>query len=320
MGTIYFHSPCFDGIVSAALTADFLLTNNHWDSVKLEAVDYDSKSTWLNVDLDKPTAVVDFLFHPQADFWADHHPTAFLTNKARDDYLEKAGRCCIFDVDYDSCAELLWIHFKEHFGHRNAQFENLIESASKIDAAKYSSPNEAVFGESPALMLNRSLAIPDDSQKYSEQLVQFLLSMSIEELLQQEEIQERINQASQLMLEGYQRLERNISITKQGTVAFQVNGNGVIIPRYAPYMIMPNAEYSVGLIEYGVFSKLTAMRNPWLELPNVHLGKLFEAYGGGGHRRVGSVILDKDMDQVSILHEIIQSIEIKARECEDNYD
>jgi nanoRNase/pAp phosphatase (c-di-AMP/oligoRNAs hydrolase) len=37
--------------------------------------------------------------------------------------------------------------------------------------------------------------------------------------------------------------------------------------------------------------KITGMRNPWLPFPSIYLGKLFERFGGGGHRRVGSLLL-----------------------------
>ena len=33
------------------------------------------------------------------------------------------------------------------------------------------------------------------------------------------------------------------------------------------------------------------MRNPWLDFASVPLGEIFRKYGGGGHQRVGSVIV-----------------------------
>ena len=33
------------------------------------------------------------------------------------------------------------------------------------------------------------------------------------------------------------------------------------------------------------------MRNPWRGFASIHMGKLFERLGGGGHTRVGSVVL-----------------------------
>src|ERR687894_646492 len=75
---LYFHSPCFDGIVSSVLALDFLEGSQHWTFDQLQPVDYDSRTNWLSKPPRKPFAVVDFLYHPDAECWADHHQTSFL--------------------------------------------------------------------------------------------------------------------------------------------------------------------------------------------------------------------------------------------------
>ena len=67
-GHIYFHCPCFDGIVSAALASDFLESRQGWHEVSLRGVNYHLKNESLAISLEKPAAVVDFLYHPDADF------------------------------------------------------------------------------------------------------------------------------------------------------------------------------------------------------------------------------------------------------------
>lgn len=71
---IYFHKD-FDGFVATAL---FLKINEEShllgaDSVVLKPVNYELKKTWLKTMLERPNVVIDFLYHPKADWWFDHH-------------------------------------------------------------------------------------------------------------------------------------------------------------------------------------------------------------------------------------------------------
>src|ERR1700740_1709547 len=80
--TLYFHYPCFDGLVSGVLAWEFLEANE-WNITQLIPVDYGIRKRWLARKLKKPCAVVDFLYHPRSDFWADHHKTTMLTSAAK---------------------------------------------------------------------------------------------------------------------------------------------------------------------------------------------------------------------------------------------
>jgi nanoRNase/pAp phosphatase (c-di-AMP/oligoRNAs hydrolase) len=88
-----------------------------------------------------------------------------------------------------------------------------------------------------------------------------------------------------------------------------------MISRYAPYYFFPEARYSVGIVRSPKSARITAMRNPWREFPSVHLGKIFEDFGGGGHQRVGAVILAgiRAQEAGSILAEITRRIREQDR-------
>src|SRR2546427_6032818 len=115
-GKIYFHSPCFDGVVSAVLVWDFLEKRDGWVNTLLRTVNYGQRDLWLSERLEEPCAVVDFLYHPGAQFWADHHPTAFLTAAAQRDFDNREDSRLIYDATADSCAGLLWRRFDTEFG------------------------------------------------------------------------------------------------------------------------------------------------------------------------------------------------------------
>src|SRR5207249_1760794 len=167
---LYFHSPCFDGIVSAVLTWDFAESVLKWTIGDLQPVNYKLRPSWLADPLVDLCAVVDFLYHPKATFWADHHSTAFLSPEVKRDFELKQGPYLAYNSAADSCAKLLWDHFKRAFRYRNHAYAELVSWASKIDAAKYSSVREAIQGAEPALRINCSLAYGDDDG-YSTSLV-----------------------------------------------------------------------------------------------------------------------------------------------------
>src|SRR5437867_9299784 len=77
-GTLYLHFPCFDGLVSAVLASDFLEQNGWKFNRRFCPVNYHLRPTWISSHLRPPCAVVDFLYHSDAQFWADHHSTTFL--------------------------------------------------------------------------------------------------------------------------------------------------------------------------------------------------------------------------------------------------
>ena len=106
--TVYFHYPCFDGLISAVIAAEFLESHEGWHITDFEPVDYTLRDAWLSTDLKRPAAVVDFLYHPQAEFWADHHQTSILTSAAKEDFNRRKHRSSVlFDVRAKSCASPL---------------------------------------------------------------------------------------------------------------------------------------------------------------------------------------------------------------------
>jgi nanoRNase/pAp phosphatase (c-di-AMP/oligoRNAs hydrolase) len=46
-------------------------------------------------------------------------------------------------------------------------------------------------------------------------------------------------------------------------------------------------------------TKITTMRNPWLDFESPDLGKFMQRFGGGGHKRVGSVVLENGRQNLS---------------------
>jgi hypothetical protein len=310
---LYFHSPCFDGISSAVLTWDYLVSRLRWNPPMFHAVNYQLRDSWLASPLERPSAVVDFLYHPQADFWADHHPTTFLDSAARAHYADRRGPLHVFDDRADSCAGLLWRHFAVALDYTNPSYVELVRWAEKIDAARYESPHEAIFAAAPALRISATLSLGGEDG-YPERLIRVLRESTLEQVAELPEVRERFARIQELTQAGLDRLEKVVRLESDGIVVFDVDGTGVIINRYAPYYFFPTARYSAGVIRSDGRAAILTMRNPWRDFPSVFLGRICERLGGGGHQRVGAITLrgDRVPAAAGILERLVTEIRTEA--------
>ncbi len=317
-GHLYFHSPCFDGIVSAVLAWDFLKARQEWSSPTLHSVNYDLREGWLSSTREKPCAIVDFLYHPDAEFWADHHLTTFLKEDARKHFEKRRHPLLIYDDRAGSCASLLWNHLASAFGYRNSPYGEMVRWAEKTDAARYESVSEAIFPSAPALRISLGLVL-GDHEGYCARLVRALREMALREVAELPEVQARFERAQSLIRSGLDRFVKVARLEDDGIVVFDVDAEGTIISRYAPYYFFPGARYSAGILRWKGGAKVTVMRNPWREFESVSLGRICEEFGGGGHRRVGSVVLrgERIVEAPELLNRILSEIRREGREIRE---
>ena len=288
---LYLHFPCFDGIISGVLAALFLEKSRGWRFKSIRPVNYDLQEKWLDTRLPRRSAVVDFLFHPQAEFWADHHPTTFLTELAKAEFDQHPTPSRIYDRKSGSCASLLW-RTAGHLFPGDQRLEAMVHWAEKIDSAAYDSVEEALSDGHPALVLTKSLAI-DADDRFCGFLVTRLQKASLEEIVLTDEVWKRFAKAQEIGNGGLERVRETVRM--EGRVAvFEASGEGVLINRYSPYCFYPQASYSIGITHSKHAAVVTAMRNPWLNFDSIDLGEFMRQFGGGGHQRVGSVVLAQD--------------------------
>jgi hypothetical protein len=314
-GTLFLHYPCFDGLVSGALAWDYLEKQCGWKIDDIRFVNYDVRSTWLQTPLPQHSAVVDFLYHPEAEFWADHHGSTFLNDSAKANFDgARHGRTLMYDSHCASCAMLLRDNLSAlNFG--SDHFDRLAYWANRIDAAVYDSVEEAVFGlNNPSAAINLSLTYNADAQ-YGEMLLRALRKAELEQIALFPEVQMRLAEVRSKTKLGVDLLRTSIHL-ESGDIAvsdFEVRRD-ISVNRYAPYLYFPRARYSVTLTRSESGPKITAMRNPWMDFESIDLGRIFSAYGGGGHQRVGSVLLksDNSNDAGLVLNSIVEEIRHSA--------
>jgi hypothetical protein len=284
MAGVLFHAPCFDGLVSAALATEAWRRDGR--RVELKPVGYAMKARWLdNPPTDGPFAVVDFLYHPDATWWADHHLTTFLNPPMHADFERRrgAGEAVLWDPASPSCADLLWRSLGSE-----ASRADLVNATIKTDQASYSSPEEAVFGDRPELRINRSLGV-DPTHDYLVSLVEDLMVRDLADVAERADVAGRAGRADDASAEALTIVRRDVRQHADVLVLEWSEERGPL-NRYLPWLVA-DGRYSVVLRRGRELAKLTVMRNPWRAFPSLPIGELLEPWGGGGHERVGSVIL-----------------------------
>src|SRR5579872_5805520 len=206
--TLYFHYPCFDGLISAVLAAEVLEHHDGWHISDFQPVDYNLRDKWLSTDLKGRAAIVDFLYHPQAEFWADHHQTSILTPEAREDFESRKQQFpLIFDPRANSCAALLYRNFRRFLSGK-PHLKDMVKWAEKIDAAKYSSVKEAILGEAPALKIARTLSGEDESgPEYARFLLRKLRDHDLAYVADLEEVKSREDRIRCSILKGLEAVK-----------------------------------------------------------------------------------------------------------------
>ena len=134
---IYYHND-FDGIASSVLLMRFF----HYQGINIRdvnPVDYNIISTWEKSKLKTPASVVDFAFHPQAEFWFDHHRLGSHLTDTITSSLKKAH-----DPSYKSCAALVHDHLRLNYSFHVPRYSQMIAYANLIDSNGYKNP-EAVL-------------------------------------------------------------------------------------------------------------------------------------------------------------------------------
>lgn len=275
------------------LAWEYLEKHEGWQFQDFQPVDYALRDTWLSQELRKPAAVVDFLYHPQADFWADHHQTSVLTATAEADFDRRKGKSSLFfDPRARSCASLLYRHLRRSLIDK-PQFKEMVVWAEKIDAAAYSSVDEAILGEAPALQISRTLSVEDENwQDYVRFLLRELRDHDLAYVANLKEVKSRAGQIRRRIENGLKRVKATLRLEPGDVVVFDARSNGKqVISRYAAYYFQPKARYSIAVIYSPEGVRITAMRNPWKNFKSIPLGRTFAKFGGGGHQRVGGVQL-----------------------------
>ncbi len=280
---IHYHRD-FDGMVSAAVLATIL--EGRGERVSWQSVNYDQRENWIDFEAGKRFAIVDFHFHPRAEYWFDHHPTTFLSEDLRAQY--RPSDRWQWDESSPSCPPLILRHAQEHWGYAvESRFDEMARWSDIVDAARYTSVDQAVFGDEPALRIARALTVAPNPQ-WIDDLVGAMKTGTLAEVAAREDVERAHQRAARNRDRALEQFPPTVLSKKGGVLLYDASSNQIRRERFAAFYHHPECQYSVGVIPTRSGYHVSAGENPWNPPPpDAHIGEIMETYGGGGHRSVG---------------------------------
>lgn len=297
---IYFHKD-FDGIVSAAILKRVLSKKNLYDGFKLYPVDYNIMDNWLNEPLRKPSAVLDFLYHPDADYYYDHHTTSFLTEDIKNSYVN--DRHHFWDPNFKSTPSLLKYKLQDMFDFQ--EYSTLLYWSDVIDSAEYPSPQTVYDNTEKYILFNKLISCFYKNNDFFIESANQLIEYGVDFLLDkfESDLKKLLEEESHnlLLLKDKIKVENNICIFDQSDYAIQYQ-------RYLPYYYYPDIDFTIGIYRKDKYS-ISIGYNPWKNSSNIDLGSLAKSYGGGGRKNVAGILTNSKIEA----NQIVESIHLKLK-------
>ena len=281
---IHYHRD-FDGMVSAAVLAT-ILREKRGEDPRWSSVNYDQRTDWAGFSAGERFAIVDFHFHPRAEYWFDHHPTTFLTPELRAQYVPSER--WRWDESSPSCPPLVLQHAREHWNYEpSARFVEMAKWSNVIDAARYTSVEQAVFGDEAALRIARALTVAPSSE-WLDEIVGAMTSADLEQVAKRSDVEKCFQRAARNRDKALEQFPPTVESKQDKVLVFDASSNQIRRERFAAFYHHPEIYYSVGVIPTRSGYHVSCGENPWNTPPvRVHVGEIMETYGGGGHRAVG---------------------------------
>lgn len=281
---IHYHRD-FDGMVSAAVLAR-VLRERFDETVVWSSVNYDQRRDWESFGEGERFAIVDFHFHPKCEYWFDHHPTTFLTPELRAQY--QPSERWLWDETSPSCPPMVLAHAKTHWGYEAPErFQEMAHWSDIVDAARYESVDQAVFGDQPALRVARAL-LAAPGNEWLDTLVGAMSEGTLEDVADRPDVERSFQRASRNRDRALEQFPPTVDSKEQGVLLYDASSNNIRRERFAPFYHHPDIHYAVGVIPTRSGFHISCGQNPWNEPPlSIHIGEIMEGYGGGGHRAVG---------------------------------
>jgi hypothetical protein len=272
-----------DGLTSAVL----ITTKERIDEILLV---HPQEITDKAIQIRTTDVLANLPYHPNAGLWFDHH---LLTDSNERPPATFQGRYGLAP----SAARLVYEYYLEK--HPNdpelLRYARLVDETDRLDAARLTPAD--VDDPRDYILLGYTI----DSrtglggfEDYFIRLVDWLKTMTIEEVLAQPEVRERVERiraeagAFKTLLERNSFQINNVVVTDLREVEHLPAGN-----RFLVYSLFPQANVSlrvhwgprhdtvVAAVGHSIFNRTC----------NTSVGELMSRFGGGGHRGAGTCIL-----------------------------
>ena len=269
----------------------------------------DFAAVWEGFVFKKPFVVLDFPYHPRADWWFDHHGTTFLKENWQDNF--QSDRQHYLDPAYPSCYGMTLNFLKKHYQYQPSDILQELEPwADKIDSSNYQSAEEAVSINSwiqELMLLNFSYDLIDhdgyaDLQK---KIIENVAKGEIKDLLRGS-YHSAVGQLKNILQQSRERYQKEAVI--KGKVSFtDETGQEILFSNFFCYSLFPELPYATYISRGTKDFHLHIGRNPWLKPASaLNLGELMKKYGGGGHEGVGGAEAKTKEEALKIMEELIE--------------
>ena len=305
-----FHDRCFDGAASSAVFYRFFRERVHPGAqFQFTGMTHRAGNPFPESLFDgDENAIVDFKYSssPRVTWWFDHHQSAFLTPADAENFRQDRSGHKFYDADYKSCTKLLADVTSTKFGFNVQPLAELIHWGDIIDGAQYPTPESAVAMAEPATKLALVIESAPEEGLVSK-IIPDLSQRSLAEMIELPIISRHLGP----LLENHRRsidlLRQRIEVTG-GVIYFDITDLDMDgYNKFIPYMLYPDARYTVSVLTSPVRAKISIGSNPWNPDAAEHnLASLAEQYGGGGHPRVAAISLDPgDVERARQISRII---------------
>lgn len=302
MLNIYFHED-FDGVVSASLFTIIMKKLGTHKNFNYISVDYEQKDLWGSLELKKPCAILDFLFHNDADYYFDHHTTSFSKFPIRD--VGRNSQNFRWDPSFYSTPSLL----KDSFKQLNVfdEFEEIINWSDIIDSAKYVHPSDLYDYSKKYIVLNKIISYYKSKNMTQSivEIIDYIINRDIDKYLEDNKnlLDNIINIESRLLL----RL-KNKMVVKNNICIFNQADELLEYQRYLPYFFFNTIDYTIGIYRRNENYALSIGYNPWKNNNMIELGEISKKYNGGGRKNVAGIIVKSYEDSLRIADNLYNEI------------
>ncbi len=309
-----FHDRCFDGAASSAVFYRFFRDRIHPHAqFHFTGMTHRARQPFEAGLFDgDENAIVDFKYSnsPRVTWWFDHHQSAFLTPADAEHFRRDHSGQKFYDPAYKSCTKLVADIASAQFGFSTKPLEELIHWADIIDGAQYATPQAAVALSEPATQLALVIeAAPEDG--LVPKIIPDLSERSLADMVKLPVVARHLGP----LLERHHRcveIMKQRADVRDGVIFFDVSDLDLEgYSKFIPYMLHPEAVYSVGVSASATRSKVSIGTNPWnSESAEENLASLAEKYGGGGHPRVAAISFEpEDIERArQVGAEIVQKL------------
>lgn len=312
---IYFHND-FDGRASAAVMLAFLRGRGD-DIEHFTPVNYYLLPEWLDENFfdnhklfkgkRNPAIVVDFLYHPKAAWWFEHHPTTFKKESWKKKF--KADKQHHLEPRYPSCCHLVYASLKKDFSWKPPKnLAELVKWLDIIDGAGYRSARQTIEIKEPALQVDKFIEKKGVGKAENVRMIDLLSRSSLADIARLPEVRKNLTWIKREERKGLAFSKKNARMN--GAVCFLDRSVSKIeFPRFGLPYLFPRTLYFVRLSARDGMYHVNVGVNPWMrKKATVRVGNLLKRFGGGGHKGVGGVEFKTRKEALSTAVKIIETI------------